>query len=613
MFRIRAHKTVSWWAAVWVCLAVAGSPRAATFAKLPGSISGIVRDSVGMPKMGAVVQLFNRQQRLLLRATTNERGQFGFGDLIPDLYAVRVTRIPYDPAIRKDITVRPGERSVLTVSLSNLFSSIQIAYPTLENGSPMTDEWKWVLRSAPATRPVFRYAPDGTDAAAPASSTDALAQPDSQQAQQVQRAAMFSDMRGIVRLSAGDGGLSAGVGNQADLGTTFALASALYGTGVLQVSGNVGYGAQTGVPAAAFRTSYSRNLAGGTPQLSLTMRQLLLPERLAGAFSGADTAIPMLRTMSASIDDHMQLSDQLTLQYGSTLDSVSFVDHLNYISPYARLTYQISPDQSVDFAFTSGNARTDLAGTGAEDADLQRSLDTLSLFPRVSLLGGQPKVQRGEEYEVGYSQKSGSRTYHLSAYHESVINAALTMVAPYGMFGGADVMPDLFSANSIFNAGNFQSSGYSASVTQALGDNVNASAIFGSTGGLTTDGHELVSNNPDELRAMIHMGRRNAATARVVARIPHAGTHLTASYQWSGDRRWAMAGNLYSTEAVRPVPGLNVVIRQPLPGFAHRVEATAELRNMLAQGYLPLYTSDGQCILLVENPRTFKGGLNFIF
>jgi hypothetical protein len=309
----------------------------------------------------------------------------------------------------------------------------------------------------------------------------------------------------------------------------------------------------------------------------------------------------------------MQLSDQLTLQYGSTFDYVSFFDRLDYISPYARLTYEISPGSDIEFTYTSGNARSDLGGTGAEDADLQRSLDTLSMFPRVSLLGGQPKVQRGEEYEVAYSQKSGSRTYRLSAYHESLLNAALSMVAPAGMFAASDLMPDLFSSNSIFNAGNFQSSGASASVTQDLGENVNASVIFGSAGALTTNGREVVSNSPDELRAMIRMGRRNAATARLVAKIPHAGTHLTASYQWAGDKGWAMAGNLYSTQTLRPMPGLNLFFRQPIPGTSHHVEATAELCNMLAQGYLPIYTSDGQRILLVETPRSFRGGFAFTF
>ena len=44
-----------------------------------------------------------------------------------------------------------------------------------------------------------------------------------------------------------------------------------------------------------------------------------------------------------------------------------------------------------------------------------------------------------------------------------------------------------------------------------------------------------------------------------------------------------------------------------------RMEATADLRNMLAQGYLPLGMASGQRVLLVETPRSFRGGLSFIF
>src|SRR5439155_1196452 len=132
------------------------------------------------------------------------------------------------------------------------------------------------------------------------------------------RTAAFSGTRGVLKVSAGDGSLAQGVGNEADLGTAFALATSLYGNNMLQVSGNVGYGSQTGVPSAAFRTSYSRNLAGGTPEVSVTMRQIFLPGRLGAALGGNEGAMPMLRSMSASFDDHIQLSDELSAQYGFT-------------------------------------------------------------------------------------------------------------------------------------------------------------------------------------------------------------------------------------------------------------------------------------------------------
>jgi hypothetical protein len=140
--------------------------------------------------------------------------------------------------------------------------------------------------------------------------------------------------------------------------------------------------------------------------------------------------------------------------------------------------------------------------------------------------------------------------------------------------------------------------------------------MYGSMGALTAENRELVSNSPDELRSMIRSGRKGAATTRVSAASPWTGTHMIASYQWTDSHRWAMPGHLYSTQAGGPMPGLNVYIRQPIPGFSMlpwRMEATADLRNMLAQGYLPLAMVGGQRVLLVETPRSFRGGLSFIF
>jgi hypothetical protein len=600
MFGTKTHKTVATLLWGMACILEANVSRAATPLQLSGAITGVVTDALGIPQMGATVMLYNRQERMSEKVSTNDRGEFRFVSLFPDLYSIRVTLATFLPAFRQNILVQPGMRSVLNVNLNGVFSTIQFSYPSLENGGLMSDDWKWVLRSSSATRPVLRF-------------LDKTLDPNPTP---THRSAAFTDTRGIFKVSAGEGGLFSSVGNEADLGTAFALATSLYGNNMVQVSGNVGYGSQTGVPTAAFRTSYSRNLAGETPEFSLTMRQLFAPARLGASLSGNESALPMLRTMSAAFDDRAQVSDDISVQYGFTMDSVVFVEHLNYLSPYARLVYAISDGAQLEFAYTSGNARPDLAGTTSPDSDLQRDLNSLAMFPSVSLLAGRPKIQRGEEYEMTYSRKIGSRTWYISAHRESVTNAALSIVAPAGVFSGGDILPDLFSDSSIFNAGDYRTTGYTAAVTQNLGEHVSATVLYGATGALTVDKRELDSNSPDELRSMIHAGRRHAATTRVTATIPRTGTHMIASYQLTNDRRWAMPGNLYSTQAIRQTPGLNLYIRQPIPGFGMlpwRMEATADLRNMLAQGYLPINMSNGQQLLLVESPRSFRGGISFIF
>src|SRR3954467_11597815 len=265
MFKTKTHRTVASLLLGVACLAAPSRSFAVSPVQFSGAISGVVSDTLGIPQMGATVLLFNRQDRALQRLVTDEHGQFRFVGLFPEVYAIRVTLATYIPAWKKDILVQPGMRSVLNVNLSALFSTIQLAYPTaIESGSIMSDDWKWVLRTATSTRPVLRFTP----VAAPVSTS-------------LDRAAVFSETRGMLKVSAGDGSLASSVNNEADLGTAFALATSLYGSNLLQVSGNVGFGSQTGVPSAAFRTSFSREFAGGTPEVSLTMRQLFLPSRLS--------------------------------------------------------------------------------------------------------------------------------------------------------------------------------------------------------------------------------------------------------------------------------------------------------------------------------------------
>jgi hypothetical protein len=592
---LSGHKTVAGFITGVILLSLPEICPSAALPRLSGEISGLVTDSTGIPQMGATVLLFNRQSRLFQRALTNERGSFAFAGLLPDLYSIRVSLASFVPAIRGNILVEPGMRSVLNVSMATLFSTIQLVPLTTQQRTLMSDEWKWVLRTSSATRPVLRFLPAGID-----------------DVRSSEHHSIFSDTRGMVRVAAADSGLSSG--GQPDLGTAFALATSLYGSNQLQFAGNLAYAAQTGLPSAAFRTSFSRT---GTPEISLTMRQLSLPGRLADEGGGPGGNLPALRTMSLNFDDHAELSENLSMEYGFSLDSVSFLDRLNYFSPYARLTYTLDDATSLMFTYTSGNARPDLGiSPGGLDGGLQRDLSSLSMFPRISLLAGRAKVQRGEDFELAYKHKAGSREYEVSAYREVVSNAALTMVSPEGLYAGGDVLPDLFSGNSIFNAGNYQSNGYTVAVTQNAGDHFSATLMYGSSGVLTAERNSIESSDPDELRSMIHASRRHAVTARISAVAPVTGTHFIASYQWADNRFAVTPGHLYSTQSMRPVPGLNLYIRQPLPTYLNlpwRMEATADLRNLLAQGYLPIGIPDGRQLLLMQTPRSFRGGLSFIF
>lgn len=602
------NRTHSLFLAGAVCLASFHPSYASSPVALSGAIAGTVRSPGGVPQMGASVTLYSHLQRPLGKVLTDEHGEFKLLGLVPALYSVKISFSSFIPATR-EILVEPGMRSVLNVNLSTLFSSIQFGYPTRDNGTFMTEDWKWVLRSAPATRPVLRFL--GADSA------DADDASDSPQntlpASNNGHTGVFSDTRGLLNVSAGDGPVMSGVTTQADLGATFAMVTSLYGNSQLQFSGNLGSASTAGSPGTAFRTSYSREIAGGMPEVSLTIRELMLPGRMASLAGPDGSGLALLRTMAAGLDDQNRISDSLTLRYGFTMDLVSFLDQTNYYSPYAQLQYTVDPHNEFLFGYSSGDARPNLDDEPGDGDSLRRDVDALGALPRMSLVDGRMQIQRGVEYEAVYVRHERSRSFRASIYRQDISNAAITVAGAGGYFSGPDILPDLFSNSSILNAGAFQSTGVAVSATQNFGNNVSATMIYDDSGALTTDTDELVSHSPDELRAMIREGRRQGITTRVSATVPHSGTHLVASYQWIGDDRALMAGNLYSTAGMQPLPGLNLFIRQPIPGFRGRVEATADLRNMLAQGYLPLTTADGQKILLIQNPRCVRGGLSFTF
>jgi hypothetical protein len=572
-----------------------------TSLKLSGSIAGSVTDPAGIPQMGASVLLFNRYDRLLQRALTTVDGTFGFDLLPPDTYTIRVNLASFLPALKRNISVQPGMQSLLNVSMASVFSSIELVYIAPGQRMLMSDEWKWVLRSASATRPVLRFGPQ-VDISDPT-------------ARRTATASMFSDTRGLVRLSAGDQGATSFLGNEPDLGTAFALATSVFGHNQIHVSGNVGYSPYSGAPSAGFQTSFRRDLPNGaSPEVRVTMRQLFLPARIgAGVLSSQSDSTPALRTMSAAMFDRTRLGDNLELEYGFSLDSVTFLDRLNYLSPYARLTYDASDLGVLQLGYSSGTPPAELFTSGESGLELQQDLSTLALFPRVSLRSGDARVQRTETFEAGYRRTAGSRTYSVAAYQDSIGNAALMMTSRDGLASGPDLLPDLFSNGFIFNAGQYRSFGFMGSVTQNVGEDLGLTLAYGSAGALTAD-EAVETGSPDELRRLIRTSRRHSVTARVSGVVRESGTQFIGSYQWASMRSLTPP-HMYVTQRVREDIGMNLHIRQPLPyfsGLPGRLEATADLRNLLAQGYVPL-VSGGRRIYLMHTPRTLRGGLSFIF
>ena len=74
--------------------------------------------------------------------------------------------------------------------------------------------------------------------------------------------------------------------------------------------------------------------------------------------------------------------------------------------------------------------------------------------------------------------------------------------------------------------------------------------------------------------------------------------------------------DMFNASAGQSDPFLNLFIRQRIPtlGFLPtHLEALVDLRNLLAQGYVPVMGQDGQTVYLVQAARSIRGGVSFTF
>jgi hypothetical protein len=584
-----------------------------------GNLLGNVLDTNGTPQMGATVLLFNKYQRRVAKTLTAPDGRFAFANLPADLYSVRVSLTSFLPVSRDKVAVKPGVDSILQIHLATLFSSIEVTYslPT----QAMTDDWKWVLRSSPAIRPITRFLPVDLSAST---------EPDPQKHGLHPR--IFSGTHAMVSVSGGDGGLIDSDSAGTDLGTGFALSTNVMGKNQVQLAGTYGQSGLAGPSAMGLCAIYSRNADAGLlsnpPEITLTVSQLgrIGPQSATGQFpegTAAGSPIPELRTMSLSFYNTADPLQNVHIEYGMTGESVDYLQHTSRISPFARITVGVGRVGQIVAAYSDGGRPDELnahqqsqstAEVPIQSDDLISAVNALARLPQISVREGRLELQRTENYEAGFTRASGSRTYAASAFFEKVTNGRMNVDGDLSLLDSNDLLSDGVSRTSTYNIGSYRRHGYLASVDQRLKDTVDVAIAYGRMGGFTGDAMGLWGDSENQ-RRFVNSGTYNIASANVKAVSPVTGTRILANYGWVDDRA-VIPSHAFTTQNTYVTPGLNVLVRQPLPSFfgmPGRLELTADLRNLLAQGYIPLEAGDGRRLLIVQAPRSIRGGLNFVF
>jgi hypothetical protein len=565
---------------------------------LTGNVLGSVLDTAGAPQMGASIQLFNKFQHLIAKASTGADGRFAFAGLPADFYSVRVSAASYLPVMSNRIAVKAGLDSMLQIHLATLFSNVELSYTVPAGG--MSNDWKWVLRSSPATRPINRLLGNegGVEEAG-------------------MRPKIFSGTHAMVSVSGGDSSLIDSDSAQSDLGTGFILSTNILGKNQIQVGGNYAQNSLLGPAAMGLCAIYTREPDGGfreTPEVTLTVSEF----GLAGGQAGpAGANIPSVRAMSLSIYQTLDPIDDVHLEYGMTGESVDYLQHTSRVSPFARVTVSAGAIGQFVASYSDGGRPDELLAHQPGDSvaredlqsdDISSAASTLSRLPQLSYANGRLELQRTHSYEVGYRKTAGSRTYGLSAFYEDVSNGRVNVAGDTSSLPLGDLLSDGISKTTIYNVGRYNRNGLVGSVNQRVNESLDVSVSYGRMGGFTAD---PIGTQAGILKQRSH----NVANANLNAHLPKAGTKLTAGYGWMDDGA-VIPRHVFTTQNTYISSGFNIMVRQPLPplfGMPGHFELTADLRNLLAQGYLPISAVDGHPLLVVQSPRAVRGGLNFIF
>jgi hypothetical protein len=351
------------------------------------------------------------------------------------------------------------------------------------------------------------------------------------------------------------------------------------------------------------------------------MAQIGSPGFAAAGQTGVATSAP-LRAMSVSVYQVSSPVDGIQIEYGMTGETVEYLQHTSRISPFARLTVALGDKGELVGSYSDGGRPDELTahqqGSQEEEQNdrdqLIEAVNTLARIPQVSERNDRLELQRTKSFELGYRKTAGSRTYAASAFYEAVSNGRINVAGDTTLLEEGNLFWDGISNTSIYNVGNYGRTGYIASADQRISHELDLALAYGRMGGFVADAGGLLDSSATERRFLTRRDH-NLAAVDLRARVPASGGEISMSYGWV-DSGTVVPRHIFTTQNMYVAPGLNIRFHQPLPtlfGLPGKLELTADLQNLLAQGYLPFETADGHKLLIVQSPRAIRGGLNFIF
>jgi hypothetical protein len=538
-----------------------------------GSISGYVKNSAGIPQMGASVQIFGSGNTPATTVFTDAAGFFAAATLASGTYQVRVSAPSFLPALRENVSIHSGANMVVNVTLNTLYEAIQFAPARRQVGTDEED-WKYTLRNM-ANRPVLRILDEGPTVVTQSEHDDNKV------------------LRARVAFIAG----SEAEGSSGAAGSTvFDVETSMFSSGKLNVNGNLNYNGESS-PATVLRAAYSKELPNGSrPEIALTARRFALP------FDGHANAT--LDAIAISASDEFNFFDFADVKLGTEYQTIQMLGREDAFKPFASLDLHFGPDTviSYDYATSQPNMRA-AKGFDTAPADLSES------GPHMSLQNFNMTLERARHHEVGVTRHLGKKTTLAAAFFDdSIDNPALIGVGDPDTSSGA-FLPDLYSGTFTFTGRSFHTDGVRFAAQRKIAD-ITTTLDYAYGGAL-----EVVANtSADNAYQSMTKVNRHTVGCKVAGSVPVTHTRWIASYRWTSGPAVTPVDQ-FNASIGQADPYMNVFVRQPVPtlGFLPKMEALVDVRNLLAQGYTPIIGSDGHMLYLVQSARAVRGGVSFSF
>jgi len=547
------------------------------------AVSGVVRDAQGVVQLGVLVQAIADDSAVLGTAFTDLHGRYLIPHLLPGRYQVKASAALFIPALRGNLQLRAGAQAVVNLTLNTLFESAVWIPAERRKADEPSDDWKWTMRAA-ANRPILRLTEDGDVIMVSSSVTESSPK--------------HAD-RARAEMTAGDGGF----GNSG-VHDVFVLDRTLDDGAGLTLRADVGKqpGPTVVGPSVEVATGFETRLGPAGAGRALVSYQSHPELMSSGGAAG-------LEAMQVSSAQRMKIGDFADVEAGGTLYVVHSSGYASGSRPFLKISAHPVKAWTIGYRMATSQNLQSFAGLDSVQQEL----------PVAVMYQGRMQTEYGLHQEFSASRTAGQGLIQIAYYRDVLDRVA---VSGGGALGAADIQQtSLPGANAIVadaTTGNFRllsagfkTGGVNVTLTEPLTPALWVAVEYATGAGLKEKDDAVLSL--PTIATELTPQAAQTATVALRGRVVRSGTRIRASYRWQ-PTRLVTAVDPYASFGDQAY--FSCYLRQALRLgnlLPAGLDATIDVTNLLAQGYRPFLSANGDTLFLAQSPRTVQAGLALTF